>query len=252
MSGIDEETLFYELGYSFDEPGSYLFTSQLNRIMVWLLVTSLSLILLFGISQIFTIIGILLILINGNFQEYQFLKKKHLPVVILFLMIVSTLEQFNSGIKLPQNGNPFSGLNGMVVLLDLLWIALLIYSVILIEFIESVDGDVKYLVPSTEKAKYNFQTLEERLDSTRFQITTKVEQVSRRGLQDFYFRIIGSVGVLTFIIFFGTTAFWRFYTGIVDRFTLREEYNLAIYTLLSIFSVIFMFGIVVRSQQNKQ
>ncbi|RMG36692.1 MAG: hypothetical protein D6732_07815 [Methanobacteriota archaeon] len=242
MSTIDEQSLYYELGYGFDRPGILTFSPLMNRLVLLLLLCSLILQIGFGVSQILTILLILVLLVNGNQENINFVSKPMLPYFALFLVMISALEQWTSGVKIPLGGNIFQAISIQILLLNLIWVGALIYLLFLQQLSSKSVGNTRVAIPLTTKAEETFAGFKERLKLTAYDLQNEKLNEGRSLVISFYLRVVFFVILAATLLSLGTVLFWRFYLQLSDRVTVEEEYDLAIFSLLSFVSLILVLS----------
>ncbi len=240
MARVDEQSLYYELGYGFEKPGKMTFNPLMNRLVLLLLLCSLILQVGFGVNQILTILLTLVLLLNGNQDNINFISKPFLPYFSLFLVVTSATEQWISGVKIPKGGNIFQAISIQVLLLNLIWVGALYYLLFLQRLSSKSVGTNPIAVPLTPKAKEGFEGFKERLKLTDYDLGNDQLVENRSLVISFYLKVILIVIVTATILSFGTVLFWRFYLQLSDQVSLTEEYDLAIFSLLSFVSLIIV------------
>ncbi len=238
MQKMDENDVFYELGFIFSNPKHFFFSSLMNRLLSVLVIVSLILQFGFKITQIFTLLLLALLILNGNFKEFSLISRSQMLLFVFFLTMVSSVEQYFSGIRFPLTQNPFTQIPFEILLLDVIWVSVLAYFVFLFYLSTKGDSDTFSMVPQTEKAQKLYEGFIDRLKFTEFDIARQNINIERNVLISFYLRIVALTISMAILITFGTLLFWRMYLGFSDNVTIQEEYDLAIFTFLSFISLV--------------
>lgn len=241
MSGMDDQALYYELGYGFRSSGKLVFNPLMNRIMFILIVCSIILQVGFGVNQIITLLLLILLLLSGNQESINLISRSVLPYYAFGLVLVSGVEQWLSDVKVPRGGNLFEGLSLQIFLLDLIWVGALFYLLFLLHISNKSEGDFPFAIPLTEKAVENYQAFEERLKLSQYDLSMDHLSKERSLLIGFYLRIVFLVIFSGLLLSLGTVLIWRIYLTLSDQVTVAEQYDLALFSLLSLLALIFAF-----------
>jgi len=237
---ITDRDLYYELEFNV-KSGFEVEEDRLNSLILYLLITSIALEILFSISQLITIV---LILIYGLTQQYfpDYFSRGRKTVALVILLTGNIIDHAIAGIYIFPGSIITDEVSFLGWVFEIIWI--LIYGIeFMLVFSPTQPSFIagRTVSPATESSKYSYSRLKKRVENSNYNIVDFENDVDTRLVQSTFQQLVRYLIITFGVIVVLYIIIWQIISILSGGNNVEEAYfvsgiSLIIYISLMIYS----------------
>ncbi|MDH5401326.1 MAG: hypothetical protein OEZ01_04575 [Candidatus Heimdallarchaeota archaeon] len=237
-----EESLYYDLGYRFaTNDGKEVVRAFDRDYVLYLLGTSIFLMMMGGIIQIYTISIIVIHLFYSRYSNQSAKNTVKIPVLLL-IILANVLDHQLSKVTL-QPGELFQNkLTPTVWVIEIIWV--IIFSLQALTTLQPTTppiGPEPAVQPATSETLFNYETLSERLQKSNFDLNLNEKNINIEQLRQIFKQLVNYIFGVTFVAIIINLILWRILGSYGGGRNLAEEYLISGMVLI-LFVILMVFS----------